>query len=515
MDRPREGGLFRDRSLFTDLRRERRTLQPLPEDGIHGAIGRLAEDERPTAGRVQARGAVALGEIEHSLGSPQAVDWLVGEHLGDELADGFAQGLSLFPEADRRHHHPGDLFGRVMQEVGDALAGLLGPRMGGDPFVLVVELDAVASRLEPEDLADEAMRRAVIGFLEDHVAVGVELGLLEDRRLVALRREREQHGLFSQLEAGQGSHVSRAVIAGTSHMKRPVAEVLVGLVDISEDAPSEGVALDVMDAALDLALVLRSRDAAGSDREAVMLRHAAVGALDLGILEAGAGDGRFEIVDDDAADDAAKELPGMDVAGDPGLDTLVEDELGIEMAAVGEDQNEGPGSAHLAAGGIQEAARVAEVDLRLLPRGHLDPHEGLGSGRSLLADEPEHAGVAARKLILVAEDLEDRLGLDSLAMKPQDFVAEALDPGGRAGFWIRELCLEHGVDLGQRRQLASIEPPLGSGKLAILSDGLPMDAQIPGDLSDGTAGLDKPDDLADIEHAFPPAGHGLVSFPCL
>src|SRR5258708_6834007 len=378
MDRPREGGLFRDRSLFTDLRGEWRTLQRLAEDGIHGAIGRLAEDEGSAAGRVQTCGAVALGQIQDALGSAQAVDRLVGEHLGDELSHGFAQGLGLFPEPDGRDHHPGDLFRRIVQEVGDALARLLGPGMGGDPLVLEIELDAVARGLEPEDLADQPMRGAVVGFLEDHVAVRMELGLLEDRRLVALRGEREQRRLFSLLEARQGRHMSRAVIAGPGDVEGPVTQVLIGLVDVAEDAPGESVALDVMDTILDLALVLRGRDSAGGDREAVVLRAGPVGALDLGIQEAGAGDCRLKIVDDYPADDAIEELPGVDVTGDPRLDRLIEDELGIDVAALGEDRIEGPRAADLARRPLEAAAGLAEVPPRLLPPWNPEAGESFG-----------------------------------------------------------------------------------------------------------------------------------------
>ena len=76
--------------------------------------------------------------------------------------------------------------------------------------------------------------------------------------------------------------------------------------------------------------MLGSPDPAGGDREAVVLGGGPVGALDLGIMEAGPGHGGFQVVDDAAAHDTAEELPGVGVAGDPGLHPLIEDELGIE-----------------------------------------------------------------------------------------------------------------------------------------------------------------------------------------
>src|SRR5579883_1392844 len=439
MDRPREGGPFRDRSLFPDLRRERRPLQILPEDGLHSAVRGLTEDERPAARRLQACLAVSFGEIEDPLRSPEPVDGPLRKHLRDELSYRVAERLGVLAKADRRHHHPGDLFRRVMQEVGDALPRLLGAGVGGDPLVLVVELDAVPRGAEPEDLADQAARSAVVGFLEDHVTVGMELGELEDGGLETGTREWEERRLFGGLKADERLDLGGAVQAGAGDVERPVTEILVGLVDVAEGAAGKGVAFDVVDAALHLALVLRGGHAAGGDRESVVLGGLPVGALDLGIPEAGAGDGSLEIVDDHPAGDAHEELPGMGMAGNPGLDPLVEDELGVEMAAVGEDDHERPGAAQLTAGRIQEHPRISEVDLSLLARRHLDPDERLRSGRGYLAEEAEDAGVAPLELILVAEDLEDGLGLDSLAMEPENLVPEGLDAGRGARLGIGEI----------------------------------------------------------------------------
>src|SRR5258708_10394979 len=328
------------------------------------------------------------------------------------------------------------------------------------------------------------MRGAVGGVVEGHVAVRMELGLLEDRRLVALRGEREQRRLFSLLEARQGRHMSRAVIAGPGDVEGPVTQVLIGLVDVAEDAPGESVALDVMDTILDLALVCGGRESAGGDREAVVLRAGPVGALDLGIQEAGAGDCRLKIVDDYPADDAIEELPGVDVTGDPRLDRLIEDELGIDVAAVGEDHDEGRRAADLARRRLEEAAGIAEVHLRLIPSGNLDADEGFGRRRSLTADESIDPGVAPLKLVLVPEDLEDGAGFHPLLVEAKDLGAVRLHRRNGPGNRLRKACLERGLDVRQAGQLRLIQPARLPSELLVLPDGLSMDDHIPADLPD-------------------------------
>lgn len=104
-----------------------------------------------------------------------------------------------------------------------------------------------------------------------------------------------------------------------------------------------------------------------------MLITLAVAALDLGIVEGGPDDGRAEIVEDDAAGDAAEELEGGAVQSPPGRARLVEDEFGVLVPAARQRHHEHPRPTELVSVGVEELTGRAKVHLGLLPRGDLDP----------------------------------------------------------------------------------------------------------------------------------------------
>ena len=124
-----------------------------------------------------------------------------------------------------------------------------------------------------------------------------------------------------------------------------------------------------------------------------MLGELPVAALHLGIVEGGVDDGGPQIIEHDAARNAAEELEGGAVQAQPCRDRLVEDEFGVLMAAARQDHHEHPGAAHPAQLGIEERAGVAEVDLRFLPRGDLHPNAGARGRRGLAPQEALHRGV--------------------------------------------------------------------------------------------------------------------------
>src|SRR5262249_17292667 len=152
------------------------------------------------------------------------------------------------------------------------------------------------------------------------------------------------------------------------------------------------------------------------DEEAVVLGALAVAALHLGIVAGGADDRGAQIVQHDTARDAAEELERGAVQASPGLDALVENELGILMAAARQRHHEHPSATDLAALGVEELPGEAKVDLGLLPRGHLHPERGPDRGRRHAAEEALHRGVAAREAVGLDQELPDRLPLDALLM---------------------------------------------------------------------------------------------------
>jgi hypothetical protein len=81
------------------------------------------------------------------------------------------------------------------------------------------------------------------------------------------------------------------------------------------------------------------------------------------------------------------------------------------MSPFHQDHHEDPGAAHARALGIKELSGEAEVHLRLGARVRFQPERRARGRRSEAAQEPLHRGVAARELVLVHEQLPDRLPL--------------------------------------------------------------------------------------------------------
>src|SRR5262249_17887595 len=155
-------------------------------------------------------------------------------------------------------------------------------------------------------------------------------------------------------------------IAYAGRLDDPAQEMGVGLDGAREIAPGECVPSDVAHAGLDLPLVARGHRAAGRGEKVVVLGELPVTPLRFGVVDHGPRDRRLEIVDDEAVRDAAEPFEGVDVAADPCLDALVEDDLSVLVAAEGERHDEDPSLPELLQDGIKLAADVAEVDLRLL-----------------------------------------------------------------------------------------------------------------------------------------------------
>ena len=184
-------------------------------------------------------------------------------------------------------------------------------RLGIHAIAVYSDADAGAPHVA---LADEAVRRRVVGAVEDDVAVAVQLGLLPLSKLPGRNRQRPQGGVLHLIEERQRDLLDGAVHAPAGDLQAPAQEMTIAVVQIAERAASQGVALDVMDPALlHLAFVLGRARPAGRDEEAVVLGALAVAALDLGVVERRVHDGGAEIIKYDPARHAAEELEGRPV----------------------------------------------------------------------------------------------------------------------------------------------------------------------------------------------------------
>ena len=111
-----------------------------------------------------------------------------------------------------------------------------------------------------------------------------------------------------------------------------------------------------------------------------MLGEAAVGFAQDRIVQGGLEHRRLEVVEHDPGGHAAEALEGAAMQAQPGGDLLVEDQLGVLVAAEGEGHDEDVGGAQLAAPRVEEGASRAEVDLSLLARQRMDTHGDRGCG---------------------------------------------------------------------------------------------------------------------------------------
>ncbi len=192
----------------------------------------------------------------------------------------------------------------------------------------------------------------------------------------------------------------------------------------------------------------------------------------------------------------------------PGLDRLIEHELGILMAAARQRHHERPRATEATTFGIEELAAEPEVDLGFLARRHLDPERRAHRGGCHAAQEPLDRGVAAREAVLLDQELPDGLPFDPAFVQHQDPLAPRLDerllvrgPLGRA--WLQQCRQGRGV--GQR---AAVEHPVAGGPDAVAGHRVTADVQVAGDASVRLAQLQTANNLANVGHRTPPSRHG-------
>lgn len=238
-------------------------------------------------------------------------------------------------------------------------------------------------------------------------------------------------------------------------------------------------ALDEKDARLDLRLVPGRTGPTRRDEEAVALGRCSVAPLRLGIVEDGARDAGLQIVDDHPKWDAAEPLERANVEGDERLDALVEDDLALLVATERERHDEEPGAPLRLSQRIEDKADVAEVDLRFLAGGDLDPKERLRVAALELLDEAEERRVASGEAPL-AEESEDGLDLDTGLALLRDERPVDLDerrrtrrrPVRRPGLG------EASLDDAGTGELLGRDEALLARPLAVLRDGVATDCGV-------------------------------------
>ena len=242
-----------------------------------------------------------------------------------------------------------------------------------------------------------------------------------------------------------------------------------------------------------------------------MLGELTVAALHHRIVQRRLDDRGLEVVDHDPAGHSAKVLEGVLVATQPGLDLLVEDQLGVLMTAARERHHEHPGLAQLVGLRVDHPARRAEVHLRLLARRRLEADERRRPRLLQVQDVAAHGAVAAVVAVVLAQTLEHGLDLHPataqlLDHRPVRRRLERLTRQRRLGHHLGQ----QPVEVTGRRE-GACEQPLALGQLAVLGHGLAGDAEVACDLSVLLAGSEPAHKFAHVECHESPSCHGIPS----
>ena len=274
--------------------------------------------------------------------------------------------------------------------------------MGGDQFIaLGVDAHLATAALDAQLLSHQPEGRRVVGLLEDHMAVAVQLHLFPDDQVVVCGRQRAQCSLLCRLEAHQRLLFGGAMCALARCGQAPLTHGVIGGMQVGHFTPRHEVAFDIVHATLDLAFVLRRGRATGRNAEPIMLGAFQVGVLHLWVIPCRFHNPRLQVVDDDPLRHTVEEGQRIPVQPQPALHLLVKDELHIHMAAPTQRHHERPCLAPFVCLRIQQVADIAEVHLRLFAGLALDPHKDLRLLRRQLAHQPIHGVVAARVALLL------------------------------------------------------------------------------------------------------------------
>ena len=167
--------------------------------------------------------------------------------------------------------------------------------------------------------------------LDLDVVVHVDASRLPVGKLVRLQRQGPQNRpveRFEQAGAGARALAERALV-------EPLEEFGDGLVELSEARESavaecrQNPAFDQLHSGLDLSLVARLARTSGHDSHAVVRRHLLMGAVEIGLVTAGAAHPGAKVVGDNDLWYAAEELEGAHVRAGPVRQILTPSGLGV------------------------------------------------------------------------------------------------------------------------------------------------------------------------------------------
>jgi len=237
--------------------------------------------------------------------------------------------------------------------------------------------------------------------------------------------------------------------------------------------------------------VLRGAGPAGDDGDTVVTGELDELWVEFGIVPVGLEDGGLEVVEVEGPRNPVEGPEGVLQGSQEGFGVLMQDRLAVGLAGEAQDDAEDPGAtlASIVAG---DRCTEAEVDLSLLAGLDLDAPDAVGFGGLEGTDEAFDGLVGALEGVLGAQVLEDALGGEAGFNPAADpwrmGLAERKWPG-RAGGRGGTLRIRAGGRVGGTVCRAGLVDE-------VAADGVAMDVQITGDLSDGPSlGVEREDCL--------------------
>src|SRR5258708_26976360 len=175
-------------------RRKGLAVEPRLQDRFQASVAEGAHRERPLAGSLDAISAVAVAEAEDAEAGAEAL-FGMRPRFQDALGQLGGRGSRLLGPADDPARGPllvpavgvGHVGG-----VGGMASALVAANVAGDPAAAAEDLDRGRAEADLANLADELVGDRVVVAVDLQVVVNVDLGLLPDRELVAVRGERSQ-----------------------------------------------------------------------------------------------------------------------------------------------------------------------------------------------------------------------------------------------------------------------------------------------------------------------------------
>jgi hypothetical protein len=257
---------------------------------------------------------------------------------------------------------------------------------------LAIGVDADESRVaaHPDPLAEKPRRYEVECLAEADVMIGVHAALRPPRRIEAFRHEGEQRRALDILKDAERPLARGAVDARARRLADPRDHARLHVREIAPRLAAKEILAEIRHPTLDVGLARRCADRRGIEDEAPMPRVLLHRALKDRVVPIRFRDRGAQVVEDDAARDAAEKHPRIFEPVNHRRDGLCERDVDVLMSARRQDDEERPGEAATIRQRIVHEPETAEVDLGEVARrdvGHAHGDAPARAEAAVLHDE--------------------------------------------------------------------------------------------------------------------------------